>query len=81
MTSGNIVAFAAQSTADVPVSDKQKDSALQELLSDNVNKMHRNEKYAIGHGDILSIGLYEEGNMSASAALDQTGLASQRRQQ
>ena len=64
-----MAAFAAQSTVDVPVSAKQKDSALQELLGANVNKMQRDEEYVIGHGDILSIALYEEGDMSATAAL------------
>lgn len=73
MLNGNPSVFAAQSTADVPVSAKQKNSALQDLLGANVSKMQRDQEYVIGHGDILSIALYEEGNMSATATLPGTG--------
>jgi len=73
MSGDNIVAFAAQSTTDVPVSVAQKNSALQELLGADMNKMQQDEEYVIGHGDILSIGLYEEGDMAATTALQQTG--------
>lgn len=73
MADSNMAAFAAQSTADVPVSVKQKDSALQELLGANVDKMQREQAYVIGIGDILSVGLYEEGDMSATAALKEPG--------
>jgi hypothetical protein len=33
-----------------------------ELLGANVNKVQREQEYVIGHGDTLSVGLYEEGN-------------------
>ncbi|TKB25007.1 polysaccharide export protein [Desulfopila sp. IMCC35006] len=73
MMGGNMVAFAAQSTVDVPVSAQQKDSALKEILGADGKKMQREQAYVIGIGDILSVGLYEEGDMSATAAMKQPG--------
>ncbi len=73
MTGGQTAVYAAQSTVDVPISVKQKNFALQEVLGADVSKMQRDKEYVIGHGDILSIALYEEGDMSATAAQKQTG--------
>jgi polysaccharide export outer membrane protein len=61
------VSFAAQSTADVSASAKMKNSALEEILGSRVEQIPREKEYVIGHGDILTISLYEEGDMSASS--------------
>ncbi|KJS00625.1 MAG: hypothetical protein VR65_11580 [Desulfobulbaceae bacterium BRH_c16a] len=65
--------FAAQSTADVPVSVEQKNILLQELFETKAEKMEREEEYVIGHGDILSVSIYEEGDMALSASVKQPG--------
>jgi polysaccharide export outer membrane protein len=70
------VALAAQSTADVPVSVKQKESALQELLGPKLAKIQREEEYIIGHGDIVTVSIYEEGDMSASSVQGEEGVGS-----
>ncbi len=61
------ITFAAQSTADVSVSAKMKDSILKEILSSRVNQIPPEKEYIIGHGDILTVNIYEEGDMSASS--------------
>ena len=63
-------AFAAQST--VPISVEQKEAALRELLDNKIGKLQRDEEYIIGHGDILSVSLYEEGDMAAAPAAMQS---------
>ncbi len=65
--------FAAQSTADVPVTSEQKDSLLKELLGPKLNKIQREDEYVIGHGDILTVSIFEEGDMSATSAPIPTG--------
>ena len=65
--------YAAQSTEDVPVTDEKKETLLKEILGADIGKMQREEKYVIGHGDILSIGIYEEGDMSVAPVPKQTG--------
>lgn len=60
------ISFAAQSTADVPVSVKMKNSVLEEIVGSKVEQIPREKEYIIGHGDILTISIYEEGDMSAS---------------
>ncbi len=59
---------AAQSTVDVPVSEEMKESLLLEILGPKAEKLRRDEAYVIGHGDILSVSIFEEGDMSASSA-------------
>ncbi len=61
--SGN--GYAAQSTADVPVSEELKESLLVEILGPRAGQIRREEAYIIGHGDILSVSIFEEGDMSA----------------
>jgi len=70
---GDRIVFAAQSTADVPISMEQKNTLLQELFGTKAVKMERDEEYVIGHGDILSVSIYEEGDMAVSASVKQPG--------
>ena len=65
--SGATTAFAAQSTADAAVSVGRKETFLKEILGDRVGQMPREEEYIIGHGDILTVSIFEEGDMAASA--------------
>ncbi len=60
-------ALAAQSTADTAVSGDRKQTFLKEILGDRVGQMPREEEYVIGHGDVLTVSIFEEGDMSASA--------------
>lgn len=57
-------AMAAQSTADVPVTQEMKDSARQKILSQAKAGANKAEEYVIGHGDVLSVQVYGEGDMS-----------------
>jgi polysaccharide export outer membrane protein len=59
------VSDAAQSTADVPVTEAMKESLLVEILGPRAEQIRREEAYVIGHGDILSVSIFEEGDMSA----------------
>lgn len=61
-------AFAAQSTADVSVSAKMKDTVRKEILGLRTEPISTDKEYIIGHGDILSVHIDEEGDMSASSA-------------
>lgn len=60
--------FAAQSTEDVSVSAKMKDSVLKEILSSRVGQIPPEKEYIVGYGDILTVYIDEEGDMSASPA-------------
>jgi polysaccharide export outer membrane protein len=60
--------FAAQSTADVPASEKLKQSARSEILGPQAQKFESQDEYIIGHGDILSVSIYGEGDMAASTS-------------
>lgn len=59
--------YAAQSTADVPASAELKKTARSEILGPQVKSMLSQDEYVIGHGDILSVSIYGEGDMAASA--------------
>ena len=59
--------FAAQSTADVVVSNAQKEKLRQEIIGDQVLPGEQQE-YIIGHGDVISVSVYGEGDMAASSA-------------
>lgn len=61
------VAFSAQSTADISITNAQKKSALKEVLGAKANSLPSDEEYIIGHGDILTVSIFEEGDMSVSA--------------
>ena len=57
---------AAQSTADVPVTKELRDVARAKVLG-NTGKTTVDKEYVIGHGDVLSVQVYGEGDMSAIA--------------
>ncbi|PIE64712.1 MAG: hypothetical protein CSA26_06635 [Desulfobacterales bacterium] len=58
--------FGAQSTADVSASDELKKSVRADILGSRADILTSQEEYRIGHGDILSVSIYGEGNMAAS---------------
>lgn len=58
----------AQSTADVSVTSEQKRIILQKMLGKNMPDSHGLDEYIIGHGDILTVSIFEEGDMSASSS-------------
>ncbi len=58
--------FGAQSTADVPVSNEMKEVALKEIRGGKILQFQREDEYVIGHGDVLTVSIYEEGDMSAT---------------
>lgn len=60
--------LAAQSTIDVPASDALKASVRSEILGAAASKNKTEPEYRIGHGDILSVSIFEEGDMAASYA-------------
>ncbi len=59
-------AFGAQSTADVPVTEELKAKALQSVLGKSTNRVAPEKEYVIGHGDLLRVQVYGEGDMSAA---------------
>ncbi|TKB12073.1 polysaccharide biosynthesis/export family protein [Desulforhopalus sp. IMCC35007] len=61
--------FSAQSSADVTVSPEQKKSALAKILGSKTLQSQSNDEYIIGHGDILTVSIFEEGDMSVSAPI------------
>ena len=60
--------IAAQSTADVVVDNAQKETLRREIVGDMVLPGEQQE-YVIGHGDVISISVYGEGDMAASSAV------------
>ncbi len=60
--------FGAQSSADVSVSKSMKDSVLKEIRGGKTLEFQREDEYVIGHGDLLTVSIYEEGNMAATAS-------------
>jgi len=59
-------AFGAQSTADVPVTEEVKAKALQSVLGKSADRVAPGKEYVIGHGDLLRVQVYGEGDMSAA---------------
>jgi polysaccharide export outer membrane protein len=57
---------AAQSTADVPVTRELREAARAKVLGKS-GMTAVSEEYVIGHGDVLSVQVYGEGDMSAIA--------------
>lgn len=64
------VAFSAQSTADITITNEQKKSFLKEILGTRSDSLPSEDEYVIGHGDILTVSIFEEGDMSVSAPID-----------
>lgn len=58
------ISSAAQSIDDIPISSEKKEAILKEMLGSKIEKIQRDEEYVIGHGDIISVTLYEEGDMA-----------------
>lgn len=67
----SVSAFAGQSTGDIPVSIKKKESLLRKIKARRVS----DEAYVIGFGDMLSVSIYDEGDMGVNANIrtEQTG--------
>ncbi len=59
--------LAAESTADVVVSNAQKEKLRKEIVGDLILPGEQQE-YIIGLGDVLSVKIYGEGEMTASSA-------------
>jgi polysaccharide export outer membrane protein len=57
-------AMSAQSTADVPVTKELLTSARQKILGAPKDDVKNAQEYVIGHGDVLSVQVYGEGDMS-----------------
>ena len=70
--------FTAQSTDDVTASSELKESVRQEILGNRTKKIAREDEYIIGHGDILSVTIFEEGDMAASTLSPSQGAAPSR---
>jgi polysaccharide export outer membrane protein len=67
MLFGSTNAMAAQSTADVPVTQELLTSARQKILEQSKADPKDDQEYVIGHGDVLSVQVYGEGDMSVEA--------------
>jgi len=65
-------AWSAQSTADVPVTEQLMAAAREKVLG-KAPTIPAEDQYVIGHGDILNVQVYGEGDMSAAAAPPTTG--------
>jgi polysaccharide export outer membrane protein len=58
--------YAAQSTADVPVTQELKEKALQSVLGKSAASRTIEKEYVVGPGDLLRVQIYGEGDMSAA---------------
>ena len=67
------VAFSAQSSADISTSSDHKKSVLKEMLGSKSDSLPSEEEYVIGHGDILTVSIFEEGDMAASSPMNTGG--------
>lgn len=67
---GSSIVLAAQSSIDVTASPELKESVRQNILGTRGDAIRRQDQYIIGHGDILSVSIFEEGDMAASAVSD-----------
>jgi polysaccharide biosynthesis/export protein len=56
----------AQSSADVSASEELKESARKEILDATTKGAAREDEYVIGNGDLLSVGIFGEGDMAAA---------------
>ena len=61
------IVLAGQSTADVTVTEEMKRSEREALLGSRGESMVSAQPYVIGHGDILSVSVYGEGDMAAAS--------------
>jgi polysaccharide biosynthesis/export protein len=65
--SGVTTSNAAQSAADVALSTERKGALLKDTIGARAEHIQNQEEYTIGHGDVLSVSIFEEGDMSASS--------------
>lgn len=56
----------AQSSADVPVTEKTIAEARASVFGDSQGGGPKESEYVVGHGDVLSVQVYGEGDMSAA---------------
>jgi polysaccharide biosynthesis/export protein len=63
--------IAAQSTADVPATKDLKETLRTEILGAASGSAAATEEYVIGHGDLLGVSIYGEGDMAAAHAAQQ----------
>lgn len=61
------IAFAAQSTTDVSVTEKIERDSLEAVLGSQANSLLSPDPYVIGYGDILSVNIFGEGDMAAAS--------------
>ena len=64
--------FAAQSTADAVADSATKEKLRKEILGDATFPGEESE-YVIGHGDVLGVSIYGEGNMAAAPSAGASG--------
>ena len=64
--------FAAQSTADAVADAATKEQLRKEILGDATFPGEESE-YVIGHGDVLGVSIYGEGNMAAAPSAGASG--------
>ncbi len=57
--------YSAQSSSDVPVTPELVTSVRDKVLGEQQKEIAREAEYVIGHGDILAVQVYGEGDMSA----------------
>lgn len=57
--------WSAQSSADVPITQKSIDEARAAVIGESAAKPPEGE-YMVGHGDVLSVQIYGEGDMAAA---------------
>lgn len=66
--------WSAQSSADVPVTEKTISEARATVFGDSQGGGPTESEYVVGHGDVLSVQVYGEGDMSAAhIAADRDG--------
>ena len=58
--------WSAQSSADVPVTEKTIAEARATVFGDSQESGPKESEYVVGHGDVLSVQVYGEGDMSAA---------------
>jgi polysaccharide export outer membrane protein len=63
---GPVVGKCAQSSADVSASRELKESARKEILNAQDKDAAQEDEYVIGNGDLLSVGIFGEGDMAAA---------------
>lgn len=66
LLTGASAAWSAQSTADIPVTGETIDEARAAVVGGSQAGEPKDSEYVIGHGDVLSVQVYGEGDMAAA---------------